>query len=93
MGIRLYSKFYSIIKDFIRQYEVEVAPSAIQHQTLRVRKTRLEELIEEKEDRVQFVKEQMKINRSITIEMANRQIIAIVKHMDELIEEEKRTMI
>lgn len=94
LGIRLYSKFYSIIRDFIKQYEAEVAPSAVQqYQALRVRKTRIEELIEEKEDRVQFVKEQMKINSNITIEMANRQIIAIVKHMDALIEEEKRMMI
>lgn len=93
LGTRLYSAFYNLIESFKKYHDKEVSPSVVlHHPTLRVRKTRLEELLEEKEDRVQFVKDQMKINPSITVDMANREIRSIVAHMDALIEEEKRMM-
>lgn len=93
LGMRLHILFEKIIGSFSKHYSNEQSKPIAEtsHHSLHIRKTILEELLEEKEERIQFVKDQMKINPSITVDMANREIRSIVSHMDALIEEEKRS--
>jgi len=87
IGMKFYSKFHSVINSYIMQYESQSVN--IQDNPLRVKKTPLECLIEEKQERIDFVIEQKKHNRLITDSMIQNEIKAIEVQFDKLIEEEK----
>lgn len=87
IGMKFYSKFYSAINSFLKQYESQTVN--IQDNPLRVKKTPLVSLMEEKQERIDFVLEQKKHNRMITDAMVQNEIKAIEVQFNKLIEEEK----
>ena len=87
IGVKFYSKFHSVINYFLKQYEAPTV--AIEDNPLRVKKTPLELLIEERQERIDFVLEQKKQNRFITDAMVQAEVRAIEKQFDKLIEEER----
>lgn len=87
IGVKFYSKFHSVINYFLKQYETPTV--AIEDNPLRVKKTPLELLIEEKQERIDFVLKQKKHNRFITDAIVQAEIRAIEKQFDKLILEER----
>lgn len=88
LGIRFYSKFSLAINFFLKQYEANVK---LGDSPLRVKKTPLERLIEERQERMDFVYQQQKVNSSITNAMVAAEVAAIDERFKQLIEEEKST--
>lgn len=87
LGAKLYSKFNSLVSFFLKQYASQSVN--VYENTLRVKKTYLEQLQEEKDERIAFVLQQQKSNRMITDAMVKTEIKAIEKHFDTLIKEEE----
>ena len=87
LGAKLYSKFNSLVSYFLKRYEAQSVN--ICDNPLRVNKTAIEQLIEEKEERITFVLEQKKQNRFITDTMVQDEIRAIKKQFDNMIKEER----
>lgn len=86
LGAKLYSKFNSLVSFFLKQFDEQSAN--VYENPLRVKRTPLELLQEEKEERIKFIHEQQKGNSMITDAMVKAEVKAIEKHFAGLIEEE-----
>lgn len=87
IGVKFYSKFHSAISYFLKQYEVPSVSTL--DNPLRVKKTPLELLIEEKQERIDFIYEQKKNNSLITDAMVQKEVRAIERQFNRMIREEE----
>lgn len=88
IGVRFYSKFQPFISTLKSLHNAQEAQSDTKILP-QVKKSFLELLTQEKQERIDYVLEQQKANKMITDAMVKREIENITNHFDKLIQEEK----